>query len=363
MADEQGPQGPRRGSWLLGRAAVGGAVIGAITAAIGIGPSRIVEGFATGESTTHALAELRFVAAAPVMAIPGGALGLAVGILVGLALALVVPHVPASRVRVMTVAITATVITVVATAIGLAAAHFREDSVSGVASFIEWGVIPAVIALPLALLAARRLAGAYLAHDFSEVLPPVAATDPSAPSRVFSAIFGTSMGLGAILGAIAGMLGSGPVLAMYAAAGTHNWPWREVGASVVVGCVFAFYAAPVGAMVGLAVGFVCGLALGRYAVRARRTLRPVEVARRFRPIIAVTLIAIAAVAAPITAAQRGANQPLPQTLAAFTGIPLVFALVLAMIGAQWVRRAYFREEVRRLPAPVAWANPWQMAQQ
>jgi hypothetical protein len=361
MADAQGPQGPRRGGWLLGRATVGGAVIGAVTAAIGIGPSRIVEGFATGESTTHALAELRFVTAAPLMAIPGGALGLAVGILVGLALASVVPHVPAPWVRLTAIAITTAVITAVATAMGLATAHYRQDSVSGVASFIEWGVVPGVIALPLALIGARRLAGAYLAHDFSEVLPLVAATDPSAPNRVFSAVFGTSLGLGAILGAIAGMLGSGPVLAMYAAAETHNWPWRDVGASVVVGCVFAFYAAPVGAMVGLAVGFVCGIGLGRYAVRARRTLSPVDVARRFRPIIALTVIAIAAVSAPITAAQRGANQPFPQTLAAFTGIPLAFALVLAMIGAQWVRRAYLREEARPL-RPIVWLTPEHMAE-
>ena len=56
---------------------MGGAAIGAVTAAVGIGPARVVEGFASGGSTTHAFAEMQFATAAPVIAIPGAALGLA----------------------------------------------------------------------------------------------------------------------------------------------------------------------------------------------------------------------------------------------------------------------------------------------
>jgi hypothetical protein len=363
MADGRGPPGQGRGSWLLGRATLGGAVSGAITAAIGIGPVGVAEGFASGESTSHALSELKLAMAAPVFVLPGAAIGLAVGILVGVFIALVVPHVRARLAAATTVAITAGVIIAVAVAVGVTSLHYEHSAVNGYATFIAWGVIPAVIALPLAVIAARRLARSYLAQDFTPSLPAEAATDPSASSRVFSAVFGMSLGLGAIFGAIAAMLGGGPVLAMYAAAGTHNWPWRDFAASIMTGLVFAFYAAPIGMMVGLLVGLVCGVVLGRYVVRARRSRAPIDVVRRFRPVIAITLIAVAGVTAPLTTSQRGAHHDLLRTTLAFSGIPLLLALTLAMIGASWVQRAYIREEARPLPAQTAWLTSERLVSQ
>jgi hypothetical protein len=363
MARERGVQDTSRGSWLLARATVGGAAIGAITAAVGIGPLGVAEAFASGESVTHSLTEIKLARAAPLLALPGAAIGMAVGILVGVVLALVVPRVAARTVPATTVAISAGIILAVAAGAAIASMHHEDNAVNGRVTFIEWGVIPALIALPLAVIAARRLARAYLAQDFMPTLPPVAAIDPSARSRVFSAVFGTSLGLGAIFGAIAAMLGTGPVLAMYDAAGTHNWPWRDLAASMLTGAIFAFYAAPIGAMVGAVAGLLCGVVLGCYALRARRSHPPIDVARRFRPIIAATLIAIAAVAAPLTASQRGARHDLLRTTLAFTGIPLFLALVLATAGAGWVRRAYLREEARSGFPPITWITPDEMVAQ
>jgi len=166
--------------------------------------------------------------------------------------------------------------------------------------------------------------------------------EPSDRERAFFGLLRRGMGLGALLGALSGLLDSGPVFWILAASRPERGSFLTALGWDVVGAPLTM---PIGAIVGFVIGSVAGTVAGIYASVARESRGADEVARGIRACILGVILAFTAATFLVASGSSAGRDP--NQLAAVVLIPGCTALALGWIGARRISRAYVRLETRQ----------------